>query len=74
MSASILGPARNRVDGRLKVTGAAKYSVEFDVPKCALGWTVESNIASGKIISIDTTAAQRISGVLAVVTHLNAPN
>ena len=31
----IMGPARNRVDGRLKVTGAAKYSVEFDVPNCA---------------------------------------
>jgi xanthine dehydrogenase YagR molybdenum-binding subunit len=73
MSASILGPARSRVDGRLKVTGGAKYSVEFDIPKCAFGWTVESNIARGRIISVDTKAAQRVPGVLAVVTHLNAP-
>jgi len=70
---NILGPARNRVDGRAKVTGAAKYSVEFQVPNCAYGWTVESNIAKGKILSVDTKAAQAAPGVLAVVTHLNAP-
>src|SRR5204862_2831359 len=68
-----LGPARNRVDGRAKVTGAAEYAVEFEVPNCAYGWTVESNIAKGKILSIDTKAAQAVQGVLAVVTHLNAP-
>lgn len=73
MSAAILGPARNRVDGLLKVTGAAKYSVEFEVPKCAHGWTVESNIANGKITAIDTKAAQAIPGVLAILTHLNMP-
>src|SRR5712671_656210 len=71
--ANILGPARSRVDGRLKVTGAAKYSVEFEVPKCAHGWTVESNISKGKITAIDTKAAQAVSGVLAVLTHENAP-
>jgi xanthine dehydrogenase YagR molybdenum-binding subunit len=70
---NILGPARNRVDGRLKVTGAAKYAVEFEVPKCAYGWTVESNIAKGKILAIDTKAAQAVPGVLAVLTHLNMP-
>src|SRR5476651_314399 len=73
MSATIMGPARNRVDGRLKVTGAAKYSVEFEVPKCAHGWTVESNLAKGKITAVDTTAAQAVPGVLAVLTHLNMP-
>src|SRR5205814_8461492 len=70
---NILGPARNRVDGRLKVTGAAKYSVEFEVPACAQTWTVESNIAKGKITAIDTQAAQALPGVLAVLTHLNTP-
>jgi xanthine dehydrogenase YagR molybdenum-binding subunit len=70
---NILGPARSRVDGRLKVTGAAKYAVEFEVPKCAHGWTVESNIAKGKILAVDTKAAQGVPGVLAVLTHLNMP-
>ncbi|HSP45347.1 MAG TPA: xanthine dehydrogenase family protein molybdopterin-binding subunit, partial [Chthoniobacterales bacterium] len=73
MSGATIGPARNRVDGRLKVTGAAKYSVEFEVPNCAHGWTVESNIANGKISAIDTKLAQAVPGVLAVLTHLNMP-
>jgi xanthine dehydrogenase YagR molybdenum-binding subunit len=73
MANATIGPARSRVDGRLKVTGAAKYSVEFQLPKCAHGWTVESNIAKGKITSIDIAAAQSAPGVLAVLTHLNAP-
>ena len=68
-----MGPARNRVDGRLKVTGGAKYSVEFEVPKCAYAWPVESNIAKGKITAIDTKAAQSAPGVLVVLTHENAP-
>ena len=73
MSTPVVGPAPSRVDGRLKVTGGAKYSVEFEVPKCAYGWPVESNIAKGKILAIDTRAAQTAPGVLAVLTHLNAP-
>src|SRR6476659_11208291 len=73
MSAAIMGPARSRVDGRLKVTGAAKYAVEFQVPKCAHGWTVESNIARGKITAIDTKAAQAVPGVIAILSHLNMP-
>src|SRR5438309_11668330 len=72
-TSNILGPAPSRVDGGLKVTGAAKYSVEFQVPNCAYGWTVESNIAKGKILSIDTKSPQVAPGVVAVVTHLKAP-
>ena len=55
---NIIGPAPSRVDGRLKVTGAAKYAVEFPITNCAYGWTVESNIAKGKILSIETKAAE----------------
>jgi xanthine dehydrogenase YagR molybdenum-binding subunit len=73
MSAATIGPAKNRVDGRLKVTGAAKYSVEFEVPKCAHAWPVESNISKGTITAIDTKAAEAVPGVLKVLTHLNAP-
>lgn len=70
---NILGPARNRVDGRLKVTGAAKYAVEFEVPKCAYGCPVESNIAKGKISAVDLTVAKSAPGALAILTHENAP-
>ena len=73
MSAELVGPPRNRVDGRLKVTGGAKYAVEFELPKCAQAWPVGSNIAKGKITSIDARAAEAVPGVLKVLTHLNAP-
>ena len=73
MSAATIGPARNRVDGRLKVTGAAKYSVEFEIPNLAHSWPVEANISKGKITAIDTKAAEAVPGVIKVLTHLNAP-
>ena len=70
---NILGPARNRVDARVKVTGQAKYAVEFEVPRCAYAWPVESNIAKGRITAIDLRMAQAAPGVLAIITHENAP-
>nr|MBA3651502.1 xanthine dehydrogenase family protein molybdopterin-binding subunit [Chthoniobacterales bacterium] len=70
---NILGPARNRVDGPLKVTGHAKYAVEFEVPRCLQAWPVVSNIAKGTITAMETTAAESAPGVIKVLTHLNAP-
>ncbi len=67
----ILGPARNRVDGPLKVTGKATYAVEFEVPNCAHAWPVVSNLAKGTITAMDTKAAESAPGVLKVLTHQN---
>ena len=72
MNANIGAPL-DRVDGRLKVTGAAKYSAEWPMPGVAHGFMVLSTIANGRIASIDTTRAQREPGVIAVMTYLNAP-
>lgn len=69
----ILGKAVNRVDGRLKVTGGARYSAEISVDNVAYGVLVESSIPKGRIAQIDTQAAQRVSRVLKVLTHLNMP-
>ncbi len=63
----------NRVDGRLKVTGAARYSAEFPIPKLTYGVLVTSTIASGKIQSLDSKKAEHAPGVLAVISHFNAP-
>jgi xanthine dehydrogenase YagR molybdenum-binding subunit len=67
------GKPITRVDGRQKVTGAAKYPAEFQVPEAAYGYLVLSEIAKGRIISIDTSAAEKAAGVIVVLTHLNAP-
>ena len=62
-----------RVEGREKVTGKAKYSAEFPLPGVTYGVLATSPIAKGKIASIDTAAAAREPGVLAVLTHQNLP-
>src|ERR1700704_6599877 len=68
-----IGAATSRVDGRAKVTGEAKYAGEFNVPNLAYGFVVESTVPKGRIKSIDTGAAQRVEGVLDVLTHKNRP-
>lgn len=62
----------DRVDGLLKVTGRAKYAAEFPIKNVAYGFPVQSTIAAGKIKDIDTSAAEKSAGVLAVITHKNA--
>ena len=62
-----------RVEGREKVTGRAKYSAEFPLPGLTYGVLATSTIAKGKIQSIDTSAAAREPGVIAVLTHQNLP-
>jgi len=63
----------DRVDGKLKVTGAAKYSAEYMLPGLTYGVLVSSTIAKGRIKSFDTKQAEKAPGVLDVITHLNAP-
>jgi len=61
------------VDGRDKVTGAATYAAEWPVAGLVHGAVVDSAVARGTIRSIDASAALVAPGVLAVVTHENAP-
>jgi xanthine dehydrogenase YagR molybdenum-binding subunit len=63
----------SRVDGRLKVTGAAKYSAEYNIKGVTYGVMVGSTITKGSIKAIDTKAAEHAPGVLAVITYLNSP-
>ena len=72
-AAPSVGTPLNRVDGRLKVTGGAKYAAEFAVPNVAYGVIVTSTIAKGRVQRMDTAAAERAPGVLAVLTPRNAP-
>ena len=69
---AIIGKPIDRVDGRLKVTGAAKYAAEFNQPQMAYAFPVRSTIASGTVNRIDLTAATGAPGVIQVLTHENA--
>jgi xanthine dehydrogenase YagR molybdenum-binding subunit len=64
----------SRVDGRLKVTGAAKYSAEYTVKGVTYGVLVGSTVTKGSIKTLDTKLAEHAPGVLAVITYLNCPN
>ncbi|UOG77501.1 xanthine dehydrogenase family protein molybdopterin-binding subunit (plasmid) [Hymenobacter tibetensis] len=67
------GKPLDRVDGRLKVTGAARYTAEWEVPGLVYGAVVDSARAHGMVRAIDTSVARKAPGVLAVLTHDNAP-
>src|SRR5262245_16007240 len=69
----VVGTPRDRVDGRLKVTGAAIYPIDVTLPGLAHAVLVQSTVTSGRIRHMAVDAAERAPGVLAVMTHLNAP-
>jgi xanthine dehydrogenase YagR molybdenum-binding subunit len=73
MNTEAIGKPMNRVDGRLKVTGAARYSAEFPMENLVHAVLIGSSITRGTIKSIDTSAAEKLPGVIAILTHLNAP-
>ncbi|QCI64001.1 xanthine dehydrogenase family protein molybdopterin-binding subunit [Phreatobacter stygius] len=62
-----------RVDGPAKVTGQARYAAEFDQPGQAHGVIVSSTVGLGRIVGIDDRETLALPGVLAVLSHLNAP-
>ncbi len=70
----VVGKPIDRIDGPLKTTGTAPYAYErHDVaPNQAYGYVVGAAIAKGRIVAIDSSAAERAPGVLAVVTARNA--
>jgi xanthine dehydrogenase YagR molybdenum-binding subunit len=70
---SILGQPIDRVDGRLKVTGAARYAAEFKPEGLVHAIAVQSTVAKGRIEAIDAADARKMPGVIAVLTHENAP-
>ncbi|MFS8199752.1 xanthine dehydrogenase family protein molybdopterin-binding subunit [Streptomyces sp. CWNU-52B] len=68
-----VGSAHTRVEGRDKVTGAARYAGEIPFTELAHGWLVLSTITRGRISSIEDAAVLEMPGVLGVLHHGNAP-
>lgn len=69
----MIGTARSRADGPAKVTGAARYTADIHPEGLTYATLVLSTVPSGKITAIDDEAARVADGVLAVITHRNAP-
>lgn len=68
-----LGAPVVRREGRDKVTGAARYSAERDLPGCLYAWPVPATVPRGRVTAIRTAGAMALPGVRAVLTHENAP-
>jgi xanthine dehydrogenase YagR molybdenum-binding subunit len=68
-----VGAPLARIEGRDKVTGAARYAVEHEADDVAYAWIVQSTVARGRITRIDTGRADAAPGVLKVLTYENAP-
>ena len=69
----LIGTPVDRVDGLLKVTGKATYATDYKVANMAYACIFKSTIAAGTITRIDLAEAEKVPGILAVITHVNAP-
>jgi len=67
------GAPVSRLDGPLKVTGAARFAAEFPMTGTLYAALAFSTIARGRLATLDTSAAERAPGVVLVMTHRNAP-
>ncbi|MBS0658027.1 MAG: xanthine dehydrogenase family protein molybdopterin-binding subunit [Verrucomicrobia bacterium] len=68
-----LGKSVSRVDGRLKVTGAARYAADQTGRNIAHAWLIKSRIGRGRITAFDTAEAEKLPGVLGLWSHKKAP-
>jgi xanthine dehydrogenase YagR molybdenum-binding subunit len=70
---AVLTRPLDRVEGPEKVTGAARYAYEHEVKGAVYAAIVQSQVARGRIRSLDAGAAEALRGVLRVIWADNAP-
>ncbi len=68
-----VGQPISRVDGRLKVTGEATFTAEYQLENIAYAALHYSSIAKGKIKSFHLEEAKKAAGVISIITYENAP-
>ena len=71
---STVGQSAPLIDGIEKVTGKAVYTADLNSPDCLAGAILRSPVSHGNIISIDTTKAQALAGVAAIITGKDCPH
>jgi xanthine dehydrogenase YagR molybdenum-binding subunit len=68
-----IGAPVDRIEGREKVTGEALYAFEYEHEHVAYAALVQSTVAKGVVRAVDAAAIAGLPGVLAVLSHENAP-
>jgi 4-hydroxybenzoyl-CoA reductase alpha subunit len=70
---AVIGRSVPKIDALLKVTGKALYAGDLKFPNMLFGKILTSPHAHARILRIDTSEAERLSGVKAVITHKDVP-
>ena len=73
-SYDVIGQRKPRVDGREKATGRTRFAADLKMPGCLHGKVLRSPHPHARILHLDTSRAERLAGVRAVVTYKDAPN
>ncbi len=69
----MIGRSVRRADGPAKVTGAATYCLDRELPRMLHAKLLRSPVAAGRIVRLDTNRARQLPGVRAIVTAADAP-
>ncbi len=69
----VVGKPVERTDGRVKATGKARYAGDLIAPGMIYGKILRSTVAHANILNIDTSAAKKLPGVMAVITGKDFP-
>jgi len=70
---AVIGKSVPKIDARLKATGQALYVADLKFPNMLFGKVLRSPHAHARILRIDTSEAEMLPGVKAVITHKDVP-
>lgn len=73
MTTNVIGRPLTRVDGRAKVTGAARYAADFNQRAQLHAVIVGATTGLGRVTALDEAPVRAMPGVVDVISHLNAP-
>ena len=68
---SPVGRGTPRIDGPVKVTGVAQYTSDFRFPGLLYAVPVEATVGNGRVVKLDTSAAEKMPGVRAIFHRQN---
>ncbi|MEE9185757.1 MAG: xanthine dehydrogenase family protein molybdopterin-binding subunit, partial [Candidatus Binatia bacterium] len=65
----VVGRAQSRVDGEVKVTGKALYTVDVGLPGMIHGRILRSPYPHARLLKVNASKAEKLPGVVAVITR-----
>src|SRR4051794_38643533 len=69
----VVGKPLSRVDGRDRVTGAARYTYDVQLPGMLYAVVLRSPHPHARLVKVDTSKAEKLPGVRAAISRNNAP-